>query len=113
MGYAYYLQGQYAESVKALQQATALDPHNQRALNNLGQAYAKAGNTTQSALAFTEAISIEKPDNTVTEVSASAPSIPANVTNIAAASAPDANVQIASAQDVQILAIPKDRGIIR
>jgi len=113
MGYAYYLQGQYAESVKALQQATALDPHNQRALNNLGQAYAKAGNTTQSALAFTEAISVEKPDNTVTEVSASVPSIPANVTNIAAASAPDANVQTASAQDAQILAIPKDRGIIR
>jgi Flp pilus assembly protein TadD len=113
MGYAYYLQGQYAESVKALQQATALDPSNQRALNNLGQAYAKAGNTTRSALAFSEAISVEKPKNTVTELAASVQITPANVTNIAAASAADANVQTASTQDTQILAIPKDRGVVR
>jgi len=111
MGYAYYLQGQYAESVKALQQATALDPNNQRALNNLGQAYAKVGNTTQSALAFADAISVEKPNNT--EVVVPAQSIPANVTNIVAAPAEDANVQMASVQDTQILAIPKDRGVIR
>jgi Tfp pilus assembly protein PilF len=113
MGYAYYLQGQYAESVKALQQATALDPHNQRALNNLGQAYAKAGNTTQSAQAFSEAISVEKPNNTVTELATPAQSIPANVTNIVSAPAADANVQAASVQDTQLLAIPKDRGVIR
>lgn len=111
MGYAYYLQGQYAESVKALQQATALDPENKRALNNLGQAYAKAGNTTQSALAFSEAISVEKPINT--EAVAPAQSAPANVTNIVAAPAADASVKTTSAQDTQILAIPKDRGVIR
>lgn len=113
MGYAYYLQGQYAESVKALQQATALDPNNQRALNNLGQAYAKAGNTTQSALAFAEAISVEKPNNAVAEVAPPSQSIPANVTNIAAAPVADANVQTVSAQDTQILAIPKDSGVVR
>jgi Flp pilus assembly protein TadD len=111
MGYAYYLQGEYAESVKALQQATALDPNNQRALNNLGQAYAKAGNTTKSALAFAEAISAEKPNNT--EAVAPAQSAPANVTNIAAAPAADTSVKTTSAQDAQILAIPKDRGVIR
>jgi tetratricopeptide (TPR) repeat protein len=113
MGYAYYLQGQYAESVKALQQATALDPNNQRALNNLGQAYAKAGNTSQSALAFAEAISVEHLNNTAVEVAAPAQSVPANVTNIVAAPAADAGVKTTSAQDTQILAIPKDRGVIK
>jgi tetratricopeptide (TPR) repeat protein len=113
MGYAYYLQGQYAESVRALEQATKLDPHNQRALNNLGQAYAKAGSTTQSALAFSEAISVEKADHTVAETAVPAQSIPANVTNIAVASAQDANVQKVTVQDAQMLAIPKDSGVIR
>jgi lipoprotein NlpI len=113
LGYAYYLQGQYAESVKALQQATTLDPNNQRALNNLGQAYAKSGNTTQSALAFAEAIGVEKPNNTVTELTAPVQSIPANVTNIAAAPVADTNANTVSVQDTQILAIPKDRGVIR
>ncbi len=113
MGYAYYLQGQYAESVKALEQATKLDPHNQRALNNLGQAYAKAGSTTQSALAFSEAISVEKTANAVAEPAAPAQNMPANVTNIAVASAPDANVEKATVQDAQMLAIPKDSGVIR
>ena len=114
MGYAYYLQGQYAESVKALQQATALDPNNLRALNNLGQAYAKAGNTTQSALAFSEAISVEKPNSTVTEAAVPAQSMPpATVTNIAAKPVADSSVKTASTQDTQILAIPKDRGVIR
>jgi len=113
MGYAYYLQGQYAESVKALEQATKLDPHNQRALNNLGQAYAKAGSTTQSALAFSEAISVEKTANAVAEPAVPAQNMPANVTNIAVASAPDANVEKATVQDAQMLAIPKDSGVIR
>ena len=114
MGYAYYLQGQYAESVKALQQATALDPTNQRALNNLGQAYAKAGNTTQSALAFAEAISVEKPNNTAAEVAMPVQSIPpATVTNIAAKPVADSSAKTASTHDTQILAIPKDRGVIR
>jgi len=113
MGYAYYLQGQYAESVKALEQATKLDPHNQRALNNLGQAYAKAGSTTQSALAFSEAISVEKADNAVAEAAVPAQNVAANVTNIAVASAPDADVQKVTVQDTQMLAIPKDSGVIR
>jgi len=115
MGYAYYLQGQYAESVKALQQATALDPKNQRALNNLGQAYAKAGNTSQSALAFADAIRVESLNNTESGVVAPAQSDPANVTTIAAAPVPvaDASVQTPIALDTQILAIPKDRGVIK
>ncbi|WP_081987123.1 LytR C-terminal domain-containing protein [Methylotenera sp. G11] len=121
MGYAYYLQGQYAESVKALQQATALDPNNQRALNNLGQAYAKAGNTTQAALAFSEAISVEKTTQQAAEaaVPVPAPSAPPSVTYIAAAATPapaadsSAVSTAAAPQDVQVLAIPKDRGVIR
>lgn len=118
MGYAYYLQGQYAESVKALQQATALDPGNQRALNNLGQAYAKAGNSTASALAFSDAIiSAEKTSNAVAAQTAPVPDIPvvtgpATVTNIIAAS-PVVDSNVTSQPDVQVLAIPKDRGVIR
>lgn len=127
MGYAYYLQGQYAESVKALQQATALDPNNQRAFNNLGQAYAKAGHTTQAALAFSEAISVDQAAQHAAEAAAPAPvqSAPPTVTYIAAAvtpaAVPDAvantkanSITTAVApQDVQVLAIPKDRGVIR
>jgi Flp pilus assembly protein TadD len=113
MGYAYYLQGQYAESVKALQQATALDPNNQRALNNLGQAYAKAGNTSQSAQAFAEAISVEHLNHTASEVAAPAQRVPANVTNIAATPVADASEKTIAAQDTEILAIPKDRGVIK
>jgi len=118
MGYAYYLQGEYAASVKALQQATALDPNNQRALNNLGQAYAKAGNTTQAALAFSEAISVDKAsqsaaNHNVAEAAVPAQSAPPNVTNIAATSAADGRAAAVTPQDAQVLAIPKDRGVIR
>ena len=118
MGYAYYLQGQYAASVKALQQATALDPNNQRALNNLGQAYAKAGNTTQAALAFSEAISVDKASqsavsHSVAEAAMPVQSAPSAVTNIAAAPAIDSRAAAITPQDAQVLAIPKDRGIIR
>lgn len=111
MGYAYYLQGQYVDAVKALQQATTLDPSNQRALNNLGQAYAKAGNTTQSALAFSEAISVEKPNaNLAAAPVSSLPVAAANVTVLAAAETKPQSDQPA---DTQMLAIPKDRGVIR
>lgn len=88
LGYAYYLQGQYGESVAALEQATALDPANQRALNNLGLAYAKAGNKGESAQAFAQAANV-----------------PAVVSGTAVAPAPQ--------PEVQILARPKDRSIIR
>jgi len=118
MGYAYYLQGQYAQSVKALQQATALDPNNQRALNNLGQAYAKAGNTTQAALAFSEAISVDKASQSAAnhraaEAAVPAQSAPPTVTNIAAVPAKDSHTAVTTPPDAQVLAIPKDRGIIR
>ncbi len=109
MGYAYYLHGQYAESVKALEQATALDPNNKRALNNLGLAYAKAGNTLGSALAFSDAISTEdgKSNKLIAEVAALAPAAviatPVEVTTL------KPNVQA----DAEILAIPKDRGVIK
>lgn len=113
MGYAYYLQGQYAESVIALQQATKLDPNNLRALNNLGQAYAKAGNTTQSALAFADAISVEQTTKAKVEEVATVqvPAAPVTVTTIAPAA--NAGVVPAPLPDAQILAITKDRGIIR
>jgi tetratricopeptide (TPR) repeat protein len=113
MGYAYYLQGQYAESVKALQQSTKLDPSNQRALNNLGQAYAKAGNASQSALAFAEAISVEQPDNAESKVAVPAQSQPNNVTNIAAVTVTELDAKKEPVAETQLLAIPKDRGVIR
>lgn len=108
MGYAYYLNGQYAESVRALEKATALDPANKRALNNLGLAYAKAGNTTQSALAFSEAIVVNEKSNKAS-VEANVPAQNVNVTTLAAMQVekPDAK------PEVENLAIPKDRGVIR
>lgn len=96
-----------------MQQATALDPNNQRAFNNLGLAYAKAGNANKAALAFAEAITVEKPVNTTAIVAEPAQSAPTTVTNIAAVPDSSASVETAPQQDAQMLAIPKDRGIIR
>lgn len=108
MGYAYYLQGQYAESIKFLEYAAKLDPANKRALNNLGLAYAKAGNTLGSALAFSDAISADQQKNSVqASVAESAQAAPA----VAAA---DVTILKTTAQlEADMLAIPKDRGVIK
>lgn len=118
MGYAYYLQGQYAESVMALEQATLLDPTSQRALNNLGLAYAKAGNKGESVQAFAQAASVPTtiPNVSVTEVAMPAQSTaqpPVNGAAVAAAVSADTNAKPAPQPEVQMLTLPKDRGVIR
>lgn len=119
MGYAYYLQGQYAESVKALEQATLLDPANQRAFNNLGLAYAKAGNKGESAQAFAQAANAAiTPNVAATEVSAPAQNTlqgSDQAAAIVAALSTELNVLPApqSQPEVQVLTLPKDRGVIR
>jgi len=117
MGYAYYLQGQYTEAVATLKQATTLDPSNQRALNNLGMAYAKAGSRGESIQAFTQAISVEvkaagpvaPAQDTLPQENAadSAVAKPANITEIFAAKATSPQA------DLQELALPKTEGVIR
>lgn len=136
LGYAYYLQGQYAESVAALEQATRLDPANQRALNNLGLAQAKIGNHGESIQAFTQATIVssavpntaspvaDKQDakNTQPIVSNSITNVPVTEANSAARPAqdvyqPDIKMPIIKPAiinpDAEMLALPKDRGIIR
>jgi len=116
MGYAYYLQGQYAESVKALEQATLLDPGNQRALNNLGQAYAKAGNATEAVRAFSGAANVtaEAPAATVKEAAQPVQAAAENTTQLVAAATTDASiVKLEPKADTELMAIPKDRGVIR
>lgn len=120
MGYAYYLQGQYAESVTALEQAALLDPTNQRALNNLGLAYAKAGNKGESAQAFTQAANAATttPNVAATEVATPAQNtlqVSDQTAAIMAALSTELNAQPApqSQPEVQVLTLPKDRGVIR
>ena len=114
LGYAYYLQGQYGESVAALEKAAALDPANQRALNNLGLAYAKAGNKDESVQAFAQAANVPA----VTSDPAVAPSQnasppPVESASVDAATSAETIVAPAPQPEAQVLALPKDRGIIR
>lgn len=118
MGYAYYLQGRYAESVAALEQATLLDPTNQRALNNLGLAYAKAGNKGESVQAFAQAANAVTtiPNESVAEVATPAQNtlqVSDQAAAIVAALSTELSVQPAPQPEVQVLALPKDRGVIR
>ncbi|MDD2933206.1 MAG: tetratricopeptide repeat protein [Methylotenera sp.] len=126
MGYAYYLQGRYAESVAALKQAAWLDPTNQRALNNLGLAYAKTGSNSESAQAFTKAVdvSVAVGSQSITKDAVVTPSqnaspLPVEVSSVNAetntASVSKLVVPISEVQkpEVLMLALPKDRGVIR
>ena len=107
LGYAYYLNEQYYESVLALEQATVIDPSSKRALNNLGLAYAKVGNKEESVLAFTQAANLDKV--VVSDSTAAAPmsalSVSGNGSYVVQADA--------SKAEVQILTLPKDKGVIR
>ncbi|MDO9051463.1 MAG: LytR C-terminal domain-containing protein [Methylotenera sp.] len=128
MGYAYYLQGRYVESVAALKQAAALDPTNQRALNNLGLAYAKTGGKSESAQAFTQAVNVSVvtavESQSITRDTVAAPlqnalPLPVEVASVNA----EKNVmpvsklvmQMSEVQkpEIQMLALPNDRGGIR
>lgn len=143
LGYAYYLQGKYGESVTALQQATTLDPANQRALNNLALAYAKAGNKGESVQIFAQAANVAADTTAVVTVvpesvtapvaiaavpSQSASLRPAEGASVYAAQQTEINLARASkpvAQNIevlelkvqkpelQMLALHKDRGVIR
>ena len=116
MGYAYYLQGPYADAVAALVQATSLDPKNQHALNNLGLAYAKVGQPADAMQTFSKAalqqsLPIAAADNIATTsvsevpVSAVAPATPLP--------SPAKEIAVVVSADEVVLALPKDRGIIR
>lgn len=116
MGYAYYLQGQYAESVAALKQSTLLDPTNQRALNNLGLAYAKAGSKGESVMAFTQAANTVAPPVIEPAVaSGEAASVAINTPSNNEVPATQLKTQKATElnPESQMLALPKDRGVIR
>lgn len=129
MGYAYYLQGQYTASVTALVQATSLDPNNQHALNNLGMAYAKAGRNVESMQAFSQAIATESlavtstatlpanlanttSDNTFTG-NTSAPTVLAVAQPSTSAVETPVMIAVVSAVEVESLALPKNRGVIK
>ena len=116
MGYAYYLQGQYADAVATLVQATSLDPKNQHALNNLGLAYAKVGQPVDAMQTFSKAalqqsLPIAAADNipttSISEVPVSA------VAPVTPLPSPAKEIAVVVSADEVVLALPKDRGIIR
>lgn len=111
IGYAYYLQGLYAESVTALVQATTLDPTNQRALNNLGLAYAKVGSNIESIQAFSHAAS-QAVMTSVATPSLGQSSLPETVAVAEPVKSAEVNAAAASQPELQMLALPKDRGAI-
>lgn len=113
MGYAYYLQGKYAESVAVLTKATMLDSTNQRALNNLGLAYAKSGSKSESVQAFSQAVNIGESSavKPVIDPVAAASMVAVNTSPNREAPAVQ-NVTVSNTEP-QMLAIPKDSGVIR
>ncbi len=109
LGHALYLHGEYAEAATTLEKAVALDPQNQRTLNNLGLAYAKAGDMHKSQQSFDAAANPVQPEETKNPVLLSQPNslkpeIPEKVPAVQAASI--------SPDPAQVLALPKDRGVI-
>lgn len=112
MGYAYYLQGQYSEAVSELTKATMLDSSNQRALNNLGLAYAKAGSKGESIKAFNQAIHVN--DSAIdSSLSASVATTSFLSTQSSIDETNPKQHQTVTHLHQQMLAIPKDSGVIR
>ena len=126
LGYVYYLQGKYAESVAVLEQSTVLDPANQRALNNLGLAYAKLEKKEASAQAFSQAASATQVISNISEQARLAAlqnrasqnsiplavSVPESIAPSFSANTIANEASVAVKLDAQLLAIPKDRGVV-
>lgn len=125
LGYAFYLKGQYENAAAAMEQAVVLDPSSRRTHNNLGLAYAQIGNKAlarQELTAGAELAAAPAPDvdPQVAVRAAAADSAPAIGTEPAATSREQtadpvqavAQQEVAVPESVQLLAVPKDTGVI-
>ncbi len=62
LGYAYFLQGDYASALAALEKACVLDPLSHRAWQHLGQALDKLGQGERAQLMYRQARTLESHD---------------------------------------------------
>jgi len=103
LGYALYLSGSYAEAASALERAVALEPANQAAHTNLALALSKTGDREKAVQVMAQAAK-PQPAEALPQVQTVAP------TPVAAP--PVAAVAIPSPAPQQVLALPKDWGVI-
>src|SRR3989338_960661 len=110
LGYALYLSGSYAEAASELEPAVVLNPANQAAHTNLALALNKAGNREKAVQVMAQAAKPQPAENvppvtqeTQQERSGTPPPVPAPAV---------ATTAIASPAPQQVLALPKDWGVI-
>lgn len=111
LGYALYLSGSYAEAASELERAVALEPSNQSAHTNLALALNKAGNREKAVQVMAQAARPQPAENApqmtqeAQQVRTGTPTlVPAPVV---------ATTAIASPAPQQVLALPKDWGVIK
>jgi len=110
LGYALYLSGSYAEAASELERAVVLNPANQAAHTNLALALNKAGNREKAVQVMAQAAKPQPAEN-VPPVTQEAQQVRSGTPTLVPAPAV-ATTGIASSAPQQVLALPKDWGVI-
>ena len=110
LGYALYLSGSYAEAASELERAVVLNPANQAAHTNLALALNKAGNREKAVQVMAQAAKPQPAEN-VPPVTQEAQQVRSGTPTLVPAPAV-ATTAIASPAPQQVLALPKDWGVI-
>lgn len=110
LGYALYLSGSYAEAASELERAVVLEPSNQSAHTNLALALNKAGNREKAVQVMAQAAGPQPAEN-APPVTQEAQQVQTVTPTLVPAPAV-ATTAIASSAPQQVLALPKDWGVI-
>jgi len=110
LGYALYLSGSYAEAASELERAVVLEPSNQSAHTNLALALNKAGNREKAMQVMAQAARPQPAENAM-PVTQEAQQVRSGTPTLVPAPAV-ATTAIASSAPQQVLALPKDWGVI-
>ena len=110
LGYALYLSGSYAEAASELERAVVLEPSNQSAHTNLALALNKAGNREKAVQVMAQAARPQPAEN-APPVTQEAQQVQTVTPTLVPAPAV-ATTGIASSAPQQVLALPKDWGVI-
>jgi tetratricopeptide (TPR) repeat protein len=108
LGYVYFLQGRYSESLLTLEQSLAIDPLNKQALNNIGLVYAKTGHKADAVQAFSRAVDVPSK-----VVNADSVSDNPQVDSLSSSSKTRSNLDEVNQIEKQLLSLPKNEGVIR
>ena len=110
LGYALYLSGSYAEAASELERAVVLNPANQAAHTNLALALNKAGNREKAVQVMAQAAKPQPAEN-APQVTQETQQVRSGTPTLVPAPAV-ATTAIASSAPQQVLALPKDWGVI-